>query len=137
MALIDRYIQSSFVRLEAIIQNKKSGIDRLKALLTNIVDASGHDKSLCLCGMLSADIHSLSEEARSKISHFFGYLEGWIEEQVRLGLTDGSIHASIRPKSTAKEMVATLQGAMLLARVETDSGYLTDIVDLVLARLRA
>jgi 4-hydroxy-3-methylbut-2-en-1-yl diphosphate synthase IspG/GcpE len=87
--------------------------------------------------MLSADIHSINTLSKSKLNHFFSLLDGWTEDTLKIGIQDGSVHASIRPKSAATEITATLEGAMLIARVKDKENYLQDTLDIVLSRLRA
>ena len=136
-ALVDRYTASFLEIFEDLLGQNTSGFERMKGLFNVVASVSGDDKNFCLCGMLAADIHTISETGKSKLAHFFNRFESGIERLLKDGLEDGSIHSSIRPKSSAIEMTATIEGAMLIARVKNRETYLNDALDIVLARIRA
>ena len=137
VALVERYTATISASLEEIASSGKSGFEQIKALFGAIGRLSGAEHNFCLCGMLSADIHSITEESKAQLNYFFTRLEAWTEAAVKTGIHDGSVHATVRPKSTATEITATIEGAMLIARVKDDDHYLQDTLDIVLARLRA
>ena len=137
IALVDRYTSSLSGLLDEVSNSGKNGFEQIKALFGMICSVSGTERNFCLCGMLSADIHSVADESKSKINHFFTLLDNWVENALKAGVKDGSVHSSIRPKSAAAEITATIEGAMLIARVKDKENYLQDTLDIVLARLRA
>ena len=136
-ALVDRYTQSFSEIFEDISRQESNGYCRIKVLFENINCVSGIENNLCLCGMLSANIHTISDAVRGKLNNFFELFETWIEKLLKEGIDDGSIHGSVRPKSTATEIVTSIEGTMLIARVRSNKTYLRDTLDLILARLRS
>lgn len=137
VALVDRYTKTLSDFLGEVSSSGKKGLDQIKALLALICDVSGEQRSFCLCGMLSADIHSLATGSRSMLNNFFALLEIWAERALKEGIEDGSVHSAIRPRSAATEITATIEGAMLIARVKDDPRYLSKTFDSVLMRLRS
>jgi len=136
-ALIERYTSNLVVALDDLAVSGKSGFDQIKSLFTVICDQSGKERNFCLCGMLAADIHTISEVSKGKLSFFFTTLEKYIQQMLEQGLKDKSVHKSIRAKSTAAEITAAFEGAMLIARVRNNDNYLQDTLDIILARLHA
>ena len=135
-ALVDDYIQYFTEGFEGINQSQSTGYERIKALVNLIVTTSGEDRQLCLCGMLSANVSAVSGSTKDKLGDFFQRFENWVTETLKLGVLDGSVHHLVRPVSTAAEMVAAIEGAMLIARVCLRPNYLSETMDLLLARIR-
>ncbi len=136
-ALVERYTAAFSDNFDSISEQVSSGYDRLKVLFRNIDSVSGVENNLCLCGMLSSDIYTISGQGKTKLNQFFVMFENWLEQALKVGIEDGSILASVRPKSTAVEIVASIEGAMLIARVRSNECYLRDTLDVTLARLRS
>lgn len=137
VALVDRYTSTLSGLLAEVSGSGKNGFEQVKALFGTICSLSGAERNFCLCGMLSADIHSINNLSKSKLNHFFALLDSWTEDTLKAGIKDGSIHPSVRPKSASTEITATIEGAMLIARVRDQASYLQDTLDIVLSRLRA
>lgn len=135
-ALVDDYIDYLSQGLQNINESLPNGYERFKAMLELMIATSGQEKQLCLCGMLSANMHAVSEPARHKLGEFFQRFETWTTETLKQGVQDGSVHHLVRPVSTAAEMVAAIEGAMLIARVCLRPNYLEETLDLLLARIR-
>lgn len=136
-ALVERYSANLQDALTELAASGKSGLEQVKSLFSVICSQSGKERNFCLCGMLSADIHTISEVSKVKLAAFFSMLERDIERMLEQGLQDKSVHASIRAKSTATEITAAFEGAMLIARVRNNDNYLQDTLDIILARLRS
>jgi TetR/AcrR family transcriptional regulator, transcriptional repressor for nem operon len=65
-----------------------------------------HDQKLCLCAALAADAGTLSEPVRFEVAQALAQKTTWL--------------AQMMPEQTAKRFVATVEGAMLLARANQD-----------------
>jgi TetR/AcrR family transcriptional repressor of nem operon len=137
IALVDRYTAYVSAMMNELLSNGRNGYGQMKYFFGKICAISGEEHSLCLCGMLSADIHAVAPDAKKKLNDFFLLLEHFVEQMLKLGVEDGSIHQTIRPKSAAVEITAAIEGAMLLARVKDNPQSLQDTFDIILARLRA
>lgn len=135
-ALIERYTDNFSNLLKDICAKETDAYKRIKALFATLENAFGECKNLCLCGMLSANVQSLSEQSKLKLDQFFSFYENWLEQTLKEGISAGSIHSSLRPRSTASELVATTQGAMLIARTRSNNDYLRELTQIILARLR-
>ena len=80
------------------------------------------DNRFCLCGMLASEINSLSPRVKQAIEGFFTNNELWLTNLVTIGQADGSFKSTNSPNLVAAQLLATLEGAMLIARsAETDN----------------
>lgn len=134
--LIERYTEGFSTALSAIHETKADGYGKIKSLLQIFISALGENQNLCLCGMLSANASTLTPRGKKLLDTFFCQMEKWLETVIEEGIADGSIHKSIRARSSAMEIIALAEGAMLLARVREQGNYFADLLDLQLARLR-
>lgn len=137
VAMVERYVESLRAALGRLSAESRSGFDRVKGLFGLLAHVAGKEKHFCLCGMLAANVHSVSPRARTALRDFFVELEGWIEDALREGVGDGSVHPLVKPRAAAAEAVAIAEGAMLIGRVHPSERYFDDILEFVLARLRA
>lgn len=84
--------------------------------------------SMCLCGMISAEIGGLPQELKNGISKFFDINQEWLN----IILIRGGL-----PKTSAKQralmVVATLEGALLLYRAKGDVVDFDAIVKMTLS----
>ncbi len=78
------------------------------------------DHRMCMCGMLAAEFETLPKPMQSALDHFFAMNENWLEIILRKGLRDASLRFDDEPKALAQFIVATLEGAMMLARSHAD-----------------
>jgi TetR/AcrR family transcriptional regulator, transcriptional repressor for nem operon len=64
------------------------------------------DQKLCLCAALAVDAETLSEPVRLEVAQALAQKTTWLSQML--------------PEQTAKRFVATVEGAMLLARANQD-----------------
>ncbi|MCC0176306.1 TetR family transcriptional regulator C-terminal domain-containing protein [Waterburya agarophytonicola K14] len=79
------------------------------------------DNKFCLCGMLASEINSLSDEVKQAIQDFFTDNELWLSQSIEKGKVDGSLKITTSPDLIAAQLLATLEGAMLIARSRSDN----------------
>ena len=72
--------------------------------------------------MLASEINSLFPRVKQAIEGFFTDNEQWLTNLVTIGQADGSFKSTNSPNLVAAQLLATLEGAMLIARsAETDN----------------
>ena len=71
---------------------------------------------MCLCGMLAADYHTLADPMRAAVTRFFVENEAWVGALLEAGRLDGSIVVREPALEVARTVIASLEGAMLVAR---------------------
>ena len=84
--------------------------------------AARHERRMCLCGLLGAERDGLPEPVRGSVARFFERLLAWLE---------GAFGAEPRARARALNVVATLEGALVLAHALQDP----DLFDQAMAPL--
>lgn len=97
-------------------------------------------KGGCLFGNLALEVSDLHDGLRRKLDEAFSLWESRIAAVLESGVRDGVFTADLDPKATARFLVATLEGGILLAKVKRNVGALkacTEMVERLLERSRA
>lgn len=111
IALVKRYSTSFFGALQA--QAQKHG-DPLNAFISVYRDALVQSDRICLCGMLGAESCGLPPALSAEVAGFFKANTAWVADALPDGLSREE------RKAGAERIVATLQGAMILANSTGD-----------------
>jgi TetR/AcrR family transcriptional repressor of nem operon len=116
LALVAAYDERYDAALASILAQAKGGVARIAAYgrlyLGGVEDDLG-----CLCAVLAVERDALPDSVRAAITRFFDKHIAWLEGVLADGLGDGSVRAGVSPGPTARLVVATLEGALLLERV--------------------
>lgn len=89
-------------------------LDRYARQLGRVADSG---ERICLCGMLSADLDSLSEPVRQAVQAYFRANESWLAKVLAEGEAQQTLVANGQPDSAARALFAALQGALLSVRL--------------------
>ena len=86
------------------------------------------DGRMCLCGMLGAEVESLPEQVATEAKRFFELSLNWLETV--FGRFRGASEPDTeRCHKKALQALASLQGAMLLARTLDDTASFDQVAD--------
>jgi TetR/AcrR family transcriptional repressor of nem operon len=113
--LVERYEAAFLATLAAIDAAHPRARDRLKryaAIYAEVLRAN----RMCLCGMLASDYATLPKAMREEVRHFFDENERWLVRILDDGRKSGQLHFKGTPVDVARMIVASLEGAMMLAR---------------------
>lgn len=114
-SLITRYEDGFRKMLLAIDEREPSASGRLRDYV-GIYAKVLADQRMCLCGMLAASFETLPKPMQSALDHFFDLNEQWLEKILDQGRRDGSLRFEGPSRDMAQFLVASLEGAMMLAR---------------------
>ncbi|HTU38238.1 MAG TPA: TetR/AcrR family transcriptional regulator [Acidimicrobiales bacterium] len=128
--LIARYTDRFDTALVDIDAGGGSAADKLRAYcaIYREVLVAGR---MCLCGMLAADYDTLPEPMRDAVVTFFDRNQAWLVALLEGGQLDRSLTFGGTPAAAAREIVAALEGAILVSRPYGS----TDVLDAVVDRL--
>ncbi|MCU1580377.1 MAG: regulatory protein TetR [Rhodoglobus sp.] len=131
-ALIARYAERFLRELQVIEATETKARARLEAYvgLYRSVLAAGR---MCLCGMLAAEYLTLPDPMRVAVEQFFDRNEAWLERVLGEGLAARELFAAEPVRDSARMIIDTLEGAMMIARARDD----IDRFDRVASRLLA
>ncbi len=119
VALVVRYTSRFDDALRAVDTRTTDAPKRLKAYADLYLDVlSG--KRMCLCGMMAAEHETLSEPMQAAVLEFFTRNQAWLSRVLKDGKAKGTISFPDSPNKTARTIIGTLEGAMLLARLFGD-----------------
>ena len=128
--LIARYADRFDRTLLDIDEGGGSAAERLRAYCAIYREVLVADR-MCLCGMLAAEYNTLPDSMRDAVVAFFDRNQEWLTALLESGQRDQSLRFAGEPATAAREIVAALEGAMLVSR-PYDS---TDVLDSVVKRV--
>ncbi len=114
-ALITRYA-SRFAEALAGIDADGLGPGAKLAAYADLYLEVLRDRKMCLCGMLAAEYQTLPQPMRDAVIAFFEHNENWLEGVLAQGRGEGGLRFAGSARDTARMVVASLEGAMLVAR---------------------
>ncbi|WP_163668125.1 TetR/AcrR family transcriptional regulator [Adonisia turfae] len=110
LALVERVYEVQSTALDAFDNNLDTPQQRLQAVADSF-QSYIQDEKFCLCGMMAAELQSVSPAVRSRLTLYFKDLQAWLTKQfVAMGETDA--------QNRALRFVSTAEGSLLLARLE-------------------
>jgi TetR/AcrR family transcriptional repressor of nem operon len=113
--LIERYEAGFLDTLAAIDAAHPHAGDRLGRYASVYAEVLRANR-MCLCGMLASDYATLPKPMREKVRHFFDENERWLARVLDDGRKSGQLDFKGAPVEVARMIVASLEGAMMLAR---------------------
>lgn len=133
-ALCSRYRREFEILVSRILQSGASGKTKLRRYFDLFAQTAKGDKN-CLFGILIAELSSLDEEGREQVHAFSNENIQWTQQILRDGVSDGSLlEISDLPK-TAEMVFATLEGGLLLSRLDGGAGRYSGILARMLTML--
>jgi len=119
VALIVRYTSRFEDALHAVETRTTDAPERLKAYADLYLDVL-NNKRMCLCGMMAAEHETLPEPMQEAVVEFFSRNQVWLSRVLKEGKAKGTISFHESANKTARTIIGTLEGAMLLARLFGD-----------------
>jgi TetR/AcrR family transcriptional repressor of nem operon len=118
-AVIVRYAARFVDALAAVDRGSADATKRLRGYVAIYTDVLRHGR-MCLCGMLAADFQTLPAPMRDAVLGFFDSNENWLTWVLKGGAEDGVLSFTGPAEETARVIVSSLEGAMLIARPYDD-----------------
>jgi TetR/AcrR family transcriptional repressor of nem operon len=118
--LVKRYHSIFQRKLQAIEHSEPDPREQLRqfvALYRSGLSAC----QMCLCGMLSAEIEVLPDSVQAEVRGFLDETHAWLTRVLAAGEAASCLQLRISPETEASLLLATVQGAQLMARAATDS----------------
>lgn len=109
LALVERYQKRFFAQVEAAGAKARTDEERLAAFVSVYRDALKQSDRMCLCGILGAESSGLPPRLAEAVAAFFKANIDWLVQAM------GDELPARERRRRATSMVATLQGAMMMA----------------------
>jgi TetR/AcrR family transcriptional repressor of nem operon len=84
-------------------------------------------EQICLCGILAADIGSLSENVRHAVQAFFKANEKWLEDVLHQGTEERTLTVHGEPSSAARALFAAFLGGVISSRLFHTKARLSEV----------
>lgn len=134
--LIERYEAGFLETLGAIDAAHPQARDKLKRYAGIYGDVLRANR-MCLCGMLASDYATLPKPMRENVRHFFDENERWLARVLDAGRSSGQLDFKGAPVEVARMIVASLEGAMMLARSYGEVSRFDAAAERLIAELEA
>ena len=138
-AVVRRYSTQFIEQVDAIAGSRKPAPAKLREyarLFDHTLQAPpGH--RVCLCGMLGAELGSLSAPAASLLRRFYRDNEQRLASIMEAGRKEGTLQFVGDPRTMGMSLFSFLEGAMLVARADRGSKQFRRLSDGVLGLLSA
>jgi TetR/AcrR family transcriptional repressor of nem operon len=118
--LMQRYTENFLATLTGIDKTNAGAREKLRRYVSIYSDVLAKDR-MCLCGMLAAEYATLPKSVRSEVTRFFDANEAWLAGVLERGKRKERLSLDGSPRDAARSMIATLEGAMMLARSYGDA----------------
>lgn len=134
-ALIDRYQQGFMDKIRAFEAKPINGHQQLVAYIGTFAQTLREDDcaKACLCGVLGAEIASLTQTAGDQVRRFYTDNEAALTRILEQGKTDGSLSFTGDAAALAAMIFAALEGGMFVARSRQSNNSFKTMTDQILA----
>ncbi len=136
LQLIERY-ERNFLKVLGQIDGANLGDAEKLRRYVDIYSGVLRANRMCLCGMLAAEFATLPKSSQSALRHFFDANERWLAAVLDHGRADGAFQFNGASACVAQSVVATLEGALMLARSYGDAARFETGATRLLADLQA
>ena len=133
-ALIERYTTRFGAALDDLDAGAPDAAAKLRGYAGLYTDVLSADR-MCLCGMLAAEHRTLPAPLQQAVCDFFSSNTAWLRTVLEEGCADGSLRCPGTAEDSASMVLGTLEGGMLIARLDGDVARFTATVDQLLAGL--
>ncbi|HUO74759.1 MAG TPA: TetR/AcrR family transcriptional regulator [Solirubrobacteraceae bacterium] len=133
-ALLARYARRFADALAEIDRGRLPAPDRLAAY-AELYATTLRRRRMCLCGMLAAEFATLPKPINEAVVAFFDDNERWLMSVLEQGRADGTLEFEGPAGDTARMIIGSLEGAMLVTRPYGDVGRFNTTVAALLASL--
>jgi len=133
IAVTARYTERFIAVLNEEAENNSSPNKLLNMYIKLFRNSLVEDGRMCLCGMLGAEIGSLPKSVANEAKNFFEKNIEWLTSIFKLANATSSTQAKLK----AKVLLATLEGAMILARTNENNKLFDEITKNLVDRLLA
>ncbi len=115
LALIERYSSRFAAALLALDATEAPPPAKLTGYADLYLDVL-REQRMCLCGMLAAEYRTLPDTMQAAVLAFFDANETWLQRVLTRGRAEGSIRFTGSARDAARMVIASLEGALLIAR---------------------
>ncbi len=139
VSLLERYTPSFFRLVDSILESSESAEIKLRRYcgLFEATLSCGEQDKICLCGMIGAEVKTLSTSLTEQIAHFFQGNEIRLTKLLTQGKDEGAFGFSGDTEAMAKLIISLLEGELLIARVHGNVTHFRLVVEQLFQLVKA
>jgi TetR/AcrR family transcriptional regulator, transcriptional repressor for nem operon len=135
--MLERYNDRFDALLDRVDAASRDEVDALRIYFAMYGSLLRDRNRMCLCGMMAAEVSTLPAPVRKCIRQFFDRNEEWLSGVLGAGRRTGKLSFRGSPLETARRLLSSLEGALLVARTYDDPRRFDRHVAGLLADLKA
>jgi TetR/AcrR family transcriptional repressor of nem operon len=135
-AVIERYAERFFTALDRIAARSSDASAQIEAYIDLYREVLAADR-MCLCGVLAAEYPTLPDSMREAVQRFFDRNERWLVAVLETGPENHRLNSADSARDTARMIVDTLEGAVMIARAQHDPDRFRAVATRLLRTLHA
>ena len=120
--LMERYSEQLREYLASVSGNKESALDKLTAYCA-LYRTNLDGKRACMGGMLSAEANTLDPQVQPMLQRFFETQRQWLVQVLETGASAGELHLTGDAEAEACNIIASMQGALVVSRSAVDTTF--------------
>ncbi|MGD2128235.1 MAG: TetR/AcrR family transcriptional regulator [Lysobacterales bacterium] len=93
-------------------------LPQIEGMFRHTLKQYEHGRPVCMAGALSVDFEDLPDDARSALEGFMRDMTAWLTKVLEVGRSQGEFRFDGDAESKATSIVAMIQGARQLARMQ-------------------
>jgi TetR/AcrR family transcriptional repressor of nem operon len=109
------------------VDPKARGLDQLKQLIANFIDRRPPIAGGCPVLNTAVDSDNGNPVLRARVEKALKFWKTRLQEIVKRAAKRGEIRSGVDPKAVATLIVATLEGALMISRIEDSEGALRQV----------
>lgn len=134
-ALMSRYNDGLDAVLDELEHESTTALARLRGFIA-IYRSTACRGAICLCGSMASDLGTLPDELHGNIQRYLDRSTRWVRTQIEAGLKADELAPISSPDELAVSLIAGLQGGLVLARAQDDTGPLDHVEKTFMMALR-
>jgi TetR/AcrR family transcriptional repressor of nem operon len=135
LEIVKRFRQNCRAAFEQLDSTVPDPVDRLRSYADLFIQAIENGGRMCLCGILAAGFSTLPAPLLKQLRAAAIEHEQWLESTIRAGQLENRIRPHTNPQTLAQSFFSSLEGGMLLARMNGGSRRFKTLVAQHLADL--
>ncbi|MGD1921607.1 MAG: TetR/AcrR family transcriptional regulator [Pleurocapsa sp.] len=137
--LLDRYNEQFYCLLDEIMASPESPKVKLNnyfGLFEETLSSGEQDKA-CLCGILTAELKTLSTPIVERVTKFYRHNEEYLEQILQSGLETGDFAFAGNPQTMARLIFSLMEGDLLIARADGGVARIQSTIQQMMALIKS
>ncbi|MBL4615730.1 MAG: TetR/AcrR family transcriptional regulator [Magnetovibrio sp.] len=128
LALAERHANRALGFLQGIDEMHLSPWQQLDEFFKPFVDLAKTCQLMCPGGIMAAEFETLPKPMQNRMCEYFTIIHTWLTRVLTQGRASGQLYFGAEPAIKAYAIIATLEGAILIAKTRQNADFIDPIV---------